>query len=125
VPLTFKINFLLRIPRHDASFLLLRADQEIQLYAQPVNFDPRKPAAAITKPDGFLEASLADRVGSTARWLGRAHLAAHEGASTKATFLYDCERAFQDREKLIFDQLKRDDWDLFVAVIETPTASRT
>ena len=37
----------------------------------------------------------------------------------EATFLYDCERAFEDREKLIFKELERGDWDLFVAAIET------
>jgi predicted AlkP superfamily phosphohydrolase/phosphomutase len=37
----------------------------------------------------------------------------------EASFLYDADKAFDDRERLIFENLKRDDWDLFVAAIET------
>ena len=37
----------------------------------------------------------------------------------EATFLYDAERAFDDREKIFFERMKTDDWDLFVAAIET------
>ena len=39
-------------------------------------------------------------------------------ASTRPTS-YDCEHAFDDRERTILRQLDRDDWDLFVAAIET------
>jgi predicted AlkP superfamily phosphohydrolase/phosphomutase len=118
VPLTFKINFLVRAHAM-TQFLLIRADREIQLYAQPVNFDPRDPPLPMSKPDGYAK-QLADRVGLY-RTLGWAEPTwpLNEGRIDEATFLYDCERAFQDREKLIFDQMKRDDWDLFVAVIET------
>jgi predicted AlkP superfamily phosphohydrolase/phosphomutase len=118
VPLTFKVNFLVRI-HGMTQFLLIRADNEIQLYAQPVNFDPRNPPLPISKPDGFAQ-DLVERVGLY-RTLGWAEPTwpLNEGRIDEATFLHDCERAFEDREKLIFDQLKRDDWDLFVAVIET------
>ncbi len=117
VPLTFKVNALVRV-KGMTQFLLVRADKEIQLYAQPVSLDPRDPPLPISKPDDFSK-RLAERVGLY-RTLGWAEPTwpLNEGRIDEATFLYDCERAFQERERLIFDQLG-EEWDLFVAVIET------
>jgi len=42
-----------------------------------------------------------------------------EGRLDEAQFLYDSDRAMDDREKVILKRLEHDDWDLFVAAIET------
>jgi predicted AlkP superfamily phosphohydrolase/phosphomutase len=87
-----------------------------------VNFDPREtPPIPLSKPDGYAK-QLAKDLGGPYRTLGWAESAdkpLNEGRLDEAAFMYDSERAMDDREKLIFDQLKRDDWDLFVAAIET------
>ena len=43
----------------------------------------------------------------------------NEGRLDEAAFLYDSERAMDDRERLILSTLARDDWDLFVGAVET------
>lgn len=119
VPVTFKVNALVRI--HGLTqFHLIRGDREIQLYANPVNLDPRDPPIPISKPDDFA-ADLVKQIGlfRTLGWAEPTDKALQEGRLDEAAFLYDCEQAFVDREKIILKNLERADWDLFVGVIET------
>ncbi len=119
VPLTFKFNFLVKV-HGMTQFYLVRADKELQLYASPVNMDPRSPSVPISKPDDFAP-RLAKQLGlyRTLGWAEPADKALNEGRLTEADFLYDSEKAFEDRERIILKNLERTDWDLFVAVIET------
>jgi predicted AlkP superfamily phosphohydrolase/phosphomutase len=119
VPLTFKFNFLISV-HGMTQFYVVKADRELQLYASPVNLDPRNPPIPISKPDDFAP-RLAREIGlyRTLGWAESADKALNDGRLDEATFLYDSERAFEDREKVIFKNLEKDDWDLFVAVIET------
>ena len=119
VPLSFKINFLLTV-RGMTQFYVARADRELQLYASPVNMDPRKPPIPISKPDGFAP-ELARQIGlyRTLGWAESADKPLNEGRLDEAAFLYDSDRAMDDRERIIFQGLKDDGWDLFVAAIET------
>jgi predicted AlkP superfamily phosphohydrolase/phosphomutase len=118
IPLVFKANFLVRI-KGMIQLHVIRADSELQIYGSPVNFDPRDPPLPISKPDA-MSARLASQIGlyRTLGW-AEATWPLNVGRIDEATFLYDCERAFDDREKIIFKNLERDDWDLFVAAIET------
>lgn len=120
VPLTFKINALLRV-HGMTQFHVVQADRELQVYASPVNFDPRKRSPVpLSKPDGYA-ARLAEQVGvyRTLGWAESADKGLQEGRLDEAAFLYDSERAFEDREKLILKSLERSDWDLLVAAVET------
>src|SRR5262245_40694220 len=119
VPLTFKFNFLATV-HGMTQFYLVRADKELQLYASPVNMDPRNPPLPISKPDDFAP-RLAKQLGiyRTLGWAESADKALNEGRLSEADFLYDAEKAFEDRERIILKNLERTDWDLFVAVIET------
>jgi predicted AlkP superfamily phosphohydrolase/phosphomutase len=119
VPLTFKINLLLSV-HGMTQFHVIRADRELQLYASPVNMDPRNPPLPISKPDAFSSA-LAQKIGlyRTLGWAESADKPLNEGRLNEAEFLYDSDRAMDDREKIILESLKEDDWDLFVAAIET------
>jgi predicted AlkP superfamily phosphohydrolase/phosphomutase len=119
VPLTFKVNFLLSL-HGMTQFYVVQAGRELQLYASPVNLDPSQPPIPISKPDSF-SVDLAKQAGPyrTLGWAESADKALQEGRLDEGAFIYDSERAFEDREKLIFTSLERDDWDLFVAVIET------
>lgn len=119
IPLTFKANFLVKL-HGMTQFYVVRADRELQLYANPVNFDPRNPPVPISKPDDYA-AELAKEIGiyRTLGWAEPTDKALQEGRLDEAAFLYDSERAYEDREKIIFKKLAEDDWDLFVGVIET------
>jgi predicted AlkP superfamily phosphohydrolase/phosphomutase len=118
VPLTFSFNALVKV-KGMQQFLVIEAGRELRLYGSPVNFDPRDPPVPISKPDGF-SAQLARDIGlyRTIGW-AEATWAYNEDRIDEATFLADCERAWEDREKLIFESLEKDDWDLFVAALET------
>ncbi|HVR69640.1 MAG TPA: alkaline phosphatase family protein [Vicinamibacteria bacterium] len=120
VPLTFRINALVSV-HGMTQFHVVRADRELQLYASPVNFDPREePPMPLSKPDGFA-ADLADALGvyRTLGWAESADKALQEGRLDEAAFLYDSDRAFDDRQRLILNALDRGDWDLLVAAVET------
>jgi predicted AlkP superfamily phosphohydrolase/phosphomutase len=118
VPLTFRINALVKL-QGMTQFHVIEAGEELRIYAHPVNLDPRNPPTPISKPDGYAK-RLADQIG-TYRTLGWAEptWAMNEGRIDEATFLYDCDRAWLDREKLIFKSLESEEWDLLVAAVET------
>ncbi|HSB61414.1 MAG TPA: alkaline phosphatase family protein, partial [Vicinamibacteria bacterium] len=118
-PLSFKVNFLVTV-RGMTQFFVAEADRELQIYASPVNLDPRDPPIPISKPDGFSR-QLADAIGlyRTLGWAESGDKALNEGRLDEAAFLYDSDRAMDDRERIIFQGLEKDDWDLFVAAIET------
>jgi predicted AlkP superfamily phosphohydrolase/phosphomutase len=102
-------------------FHVIRADRDLQVYASPVNFDPRRSnPVALSTPEGFA-AALAKQVGvyRTLGWAESADKPLNESRLDEAAFLDDADRAFADREKIILKSLERDDWDLFVAAIET------
>jgi predicted AlkP superfamily phosphohydrolase/phosphomutase len=119
IPLTFKVNAFVRI-HGMTQFHVSQADRELRLYASPVNLDPRDPPIPISKPDSF-SADLAGKIGlfRTLGWAESADKPLNEGRLDEAEFLYDSDRAMDDREKIILEELKRADWDLFVAAIET------
>ena len=118
IPVTFTVNPLVRV-RGMVQLHLVRADHELQLYASPVNLDPRRPAVPISSPEGF-SARLVDEIGlyRTLGW-AEATWPLNEGRLDEAAFMADCDRAFADRERIFMKSLEREDWDLYLAVIET------
>jgi predicted AlkP superfamily phosphohydrolase/phosphomutase len=119
VPLTFRISALVRV-RGMTQFHVSQADRELRIYASPVNLDPRDPAVPISTPGSF-SADLAEKIGlyRTLGWAESADKPLNAGRLDEAEFLYDSDRAMDDRERIILENLKRDDWDLLVAAIET------
>jgi predicted AlkP superfamily phosphohydrolase/phosphomutase len=119
VPLTFKINVLLRV-HGMMQFYLRRADTELELYGSPINIDPRSPALPISTPDR-LAPDLVKQIGlyRTLGWAESSDKPLNDGRLDEAQFLDDSNKAMDDREKLILQSLEHDDWDLFVAAIET------
>ncbi|MFI5184152.1 MAG: alkaline phosphatase family protein [Vicinamibacteria bacterium] len=119
IPLSFRFNTF--VSAHGMIQLyVVRADKELQIYGSPVNLDPRDPPIPISKPDAFAS-RLVKQIGiyRTLGWAESADKPLNEGRLDEAVFLYDSDRAFDDREKIIFKNLEDDDWDLFVAAIET------
>jgi predicted AlkP superfamily phosphohydrolase/phosphomutase len=101
-------------------FALLKAADDLQLIGSPVNMDPRDPPIPISKPDEF-SSQLAKQIGvyRTLGWAEWSDKPLNDGRLDEAQFLADANRAMDDREKIIFKRLETDDWDLFVAAIET------
>lgn len=119
IDLDFKVNFLVRL-HGMTQFYLIRSGQELQLYASPVNMDPRNPPVPISKPDGFA-ADLASSLGvyRTLGWAESTDKPLNDDRVDEQAFLDDSNRAMDDRERVILENLRHDDWDLFVAAIET------
>jgi predicted AlkP superfamily phosphohydrolase/phosphomutase len=119
IDLDFTANVLVRIHGF-TQFYLARSGEELQLYASPVNMDPRSPPIAISKPDGFA-AELASSLGvyRTLGWAESTDKPLNDDRVDEQAFLDDSNRAMDDRERVMFKNLERDDWDLFVAAIET------
>lgn len=120
VPLEFEVSFLVSI-RGMTQFHVVEAGRELALYASPVNYDPRESSWIPLSTPGDFAKRLADQVGvyRTLGWAESADKALNDSRLDEGEFLYDSERAMDDREKLILSQLGRDDWDLFVAAVET------
>jgi predicted AlkP superfamily phosphohydrolase/phosphomutase len=118
VPVTFGFNFLVKA-KGMTQFHVITADKELQIYASPVNLDPRDPPIPISAPAGYSK-ELADKIGlyRTLGW-AEATMAFNEGKLDEADFMYDANKAMDDRERIFFKNLETDDWDLFVAAIET------
>jgi predicted AlkP superfamily phosphohydrolase/phosphomutase len=118
VPLTFKFNVLVKA-HGMTQFHVIRADNELQVYASPVNLDPRDPPIPISAPPGYSK-ELAGQIGlyRTLGW-AEATMALNEGRLDEADFMYDANKAMDDRERIFLKNLETDDWDLFVAAIET------
>ena len=119
VPLTFRVNAFVSL-QGMTQFYAIEAGRELKIYGSPVNLDPRNPPLPLSTPDRFAP-ELARSIGlyRTLGWAESADKPLNEGRLDEAAFLYDSDRAMDDREKVIFERLKTDDWDLFVAAVET------
>ena len=119
VPVTFAFNVLVKAhghgpaPRH-------RGGQGAADLRQPRQPRPAQAADPHLGAPRFLEeARRQDRplphasAGRSRPW------ALNEGRLDEADFMYDSNKAMDERERIFFKNLESDDWDLFVAAIET------
>jgi len=118
VDLRFRVNVFITL-RGMAQIILLRADDDLQLYVSPVNWRPEAPPLPISSPTSFAE-TLTKTLGPF-RTLGWAEATwpLEEGRIDEAVFMEDLSRAFDDRARVILDRIDRKQWDLLVGVIET------
>ena len=75
---------------------------------RPVNLDPRDPPIPISEPRRRSRRSSPSRSGlyRTLGWAESRPWPLNEGRLDEATFLYDSDRAIDDREKIIFKSLE-------------------
>ena len=118
IDLDFRINFLVRL-HGMAQLLLLKADNELQLYVSPVNWKPDAPPLPISSPPSFA-ADLFQRLGyyRTLGW-AEATWPLNEGRMDERTFMEDLYKAFDDRAQVILSRIDARNWDLLVGVVES------
>jgi predicted AlkP superfamily phosphohydrolase/phosphomutase len=118
IPLTFKINYLVRVHGMMQMFLE-NADSELQLYVSPVNFEPQNPPVPMSYP-ASLSADLYKELGyyRTLGW-AEATWPLNENRMDEKTFMDDLFVAFNDRARVILNRIDKKDWDLMVGVIES------
>ncbi|HSP07467.1 MAG TPA: alkaline phosphatase family protein, partial [Acidobacteriota bacterium] len=102
-----------------AQFFLVEDQPEVKLYMSPINWDPRNPPLPITKPNGWSK-ELVKEVGifHTLGW-AEATWPLNEERIDEATFIHDAYAAMDDRIKIMENELKKKNWNLFVSVYET------
>jgi predicted AlkP superfamily phosphohydrolase/phosphomutase len=89
-------------------FYLVKADDEVRVYASPINVDPKRPWFAISEPEE-LAAGARDAVGAyrTLGWAESSDKALRDDRLGEEAFLQDAISAMHDREKLILWLLQR------------------
>ncbi len=118
IDLEFRVNFLVRL-HGMAQLLLMKADNELQLYVSPVNWKPDAPPLPISSPPAFA-ADLFERLGyyRTLGW-AEATWPLNEGRMDEQTFMEDLYKAFDDRAQVILSRIDAGNWDLLVGVVES------
>jgi predicted AlkP superfamily phosphohydrolase/phosphomutase len=118
IDLEFRVNFLIRL-HGMAQLLLMKADNELQLYISPVNWKPDAPPLPISSPASFA-GDLFQRLGyyRTLGW-AEATWPLNEGRMDEHTFMEDLYRAFDDRSQVILSRIDARNWDLLVGVVES------
>ena len=118
IDLEFRVNFLVRL-HGMAQLLLMKADNELQLYVSPVNWKPDAPPLPISSPPSFA-ADLFQRLGyyRTLGW-AEATWPLNEGRMDEQTFMEDLYKAFDDRAQVILSRIDARNWDLLVGVVES------
>jgi predicted AlkP superfamily phosphohydrolase/phosphomutase len=118
VPLEFRVNFLVRVYGM-AQLFLIKAGDDLQLYVSPVNWRPEAPLVPISAPPSY-SADLQKRFG-TYRTLGWAEATwpLNEDRIDEQAFLDDLFRAFDDRARIIVDEVRSGRSDLVVGVLES------
>jgi hypothetical protein len=102
-------------------FLLLRDSAPVELYASPVNFDPRRPLFPLTHPSGY-GAELEDALGSPYYTAGLAedHTGLSNGRFGEGEFLAQCELVLREREAMLTFELGRLQEGLLFCLFDTP-----
>ncbi len=101
-------------------FFLVCVEPELELYASPVNFDPKTPLFPISTPW--------DYAGELARELGdfyttgmvEEHTGLNNGRIDEAAFLDQCAAVLAERERMMCYELDRFTAGLFFCLFDTP-----
>ena len=118
IDLDFRVNFFVRL-HGMAQLLLMRADNELQLYVSPVNWKPDSPPVPMSHPERFA-GDLFKGLGyyRTLGW-AEATWPLNEGRMDERTFMEDLYKAFDDRAQVILNRIDARRWDVLVGVIES------
>ena len=118
INLDFRVNVFVRV-HGMAQLLLMKADNELQLYISPVNWKPDRPPVPMSFPASF-SGDLFDRLGyfRTLGW-AEATWPLNEGRMDEKTFMEDLYKAFDDRAQVILSRIDSREWDVLVGVIES------
>jgi predicted AlkP superfamily phosphohydrolase/phosphomutase len=101
-------------------FFLVRLEPDLELYASPVNFDPKTPMFPISSPW--------DYAGELSRALGtfyttgmvEDHTGLNNGRIDEAAFLDQCDQVLVERERMMAYELDRMKEGFFFCLFDTP-----
>ncbi|HEX9562511.1 MAG TPA: alkaline phosphatase family protein [Gemmatimonadaceae bacterium] len=101
-------------------FLLVRVLPEVELYASPVNFDPRTPMFPISHPARYA-GELAGHIGDYhTSGIVEDHTGLSNGRFGETEFLAQCDGALRERERMLFHELDRMTAGFLFCLFDTP-----
>lgn len=114
----FKMGVLQSI--HGMVRFYLRSVDPLELYASPVNFDPRTPAFPVSAPWDY--AGELERAIGTYYTTGMVedHTGLNNGRFDEDAYLAQCEQVMQERERMMLYELDRFERGLFFCLFDTP-----
>lgn len=103
-----------------ARFWLRSLSPHVELYASPVNFDPRAPMFPISHPADFAK-ELMDEIGPYyTTGMVEDHNGLESGRISEDAFLQQCEEAFTQRQKMLMHELGFFKEGLLYCLFDTP-----
>jgi predicted AlkP superfamily phosphohydrolase/phosphomutase len=101
-------------------FYLARLSPTIELYASPINFDPKEPIFPISFPAEYA-GELADEIGLYyTAGMAEDHSGLNNGRFSEAAFLEQCSTLWQEREMMMLVELERFREGFFYCLYDTP-----
>jgi predicted AlkP superfamily phosphohydrolase/phosphomutase len=101
-------------------FYLARLHPAIELYASPINFDPREPAFPISFPPEYA-GDLADEMGMYyTAGMPEDHSGLNNGRFSETAFLDQCDGLWRERENMMLSELERFREGFFYCLYDTP-----
>jgi predicted AlkP superfamily phosphohydrolase/phosphomutase len=101
-------------------FLLVRTEPVLELYASPVNFDPRAPQFPISHPWEYA-AELQREIGTFyTTGMVEDHNGLTNGRFDEEQFLAQCTSVLRERERMMCYELDRFEEGLFFCLFDTP-----
>ncbi len=101
-------------------FYLVRTEPVFELYASPVNYDPRAPLFPISSPAEYAS-QLAEALGTFyTSGMPEDHNGLINSRIDEPAFLEQCEQVLGEREAMMLYELERFDEGLFFCLFDTP-----
>jgi len=101
-------------------FYLVTVDTRVELYASPVNFDPKSPVFPISSPWDYA-GELAGELGTFyTTGMVEEHTGLNNGRIDEAAFLAQCEGVLNERESMMVYELERLKDGFFYCLYDTP-----
>ena len=101
-------------------FSLRKLEPDVELYASPVNFDPKDPLFPISEPADF-SSELADDLGPFyTTGMAEDHAALMNGRIDEQSFLHQCEELWDQRQAMLMRSLEQSRDGLVFCLFDTP-----
>jgi len=101
-------------------FYLCRLEPQVEIYASPVNFDPRKPLFPISSPHDYAR-QLQETIGTFyTTGMAEEHTALNNERIDESAYLDQCTQVLREREDMLSLEIDRLDKGLLYCLFDTP-----
>jgi len=101
-------------------FYLCRLEPQVEIYASPVNFDPRKPLFPVSSPHDYAR-QLQEMIGTFyTTGMAEEYTALNNGRIDESAYLDQCTQVLREREDMLSHEIDRLDKGLLYCLFDTP-----